>query len=218
MRNYITALAVGLGLLVTPHAATYAADLGKGPAAAVSVDPIDVLAYKGGLSAGVLGGYSAAIFETEGIDFGAQDPMLGGFIGYTYVKNGWGVGIESDYLWTAIKSAADEGGFSLSASNDYLASVRGRAGITWGPLFVFTTAGVAFTEQKVEINGESDSKQLIGLAAGGGVEAEVSRTITLRLEALTYQFEAENFTVGGTEIEADNSQTVVRAGLGVKLN
>jgi outer membrane immunogenic protein len=218
MRNTIAALAAFLGLLVTPHAATYAADLGGRPAVAPVAEPMDILAYKGGAYVGIAGAYSAAVFEAETIDFGGQDPMVGLYGGYTFVQHGWAIGLEGDYFLTAIESVSGDSGFQFKATNDYLASIRARGGVTWGPVLFYVTGGVAFTEQKITISGESDSKQLVGFAGGGGVEAELTRTITLRLESLYYGFDDEAFNIGGDTIEASNEQTTVRAGISFKLN
>jgi outer membrane immunogenic protein len=226
MRNHMAALAAGIfALLVTPHAATYAADLGGPRSVAPVADPVDAfLSYKGGAYVGVTGGYSAAVFEAEEIDFGGQDPFVGVYTGYTFATRngggqlGWMFGIEGDYLLTSIETAQQEGGFSLKADSDYLASIRARAGVTWGPVALYTTGGVAFMEQTVTINGAKDSKDLVGFAGGLGAEAEITRTLTIRLEALHYRFDAEDFNVGGDTIEASTDQTIVRAGLGFKLN
>ena len=96
--------------------------------------------------------------------------------------------------------------------------LTGRLGWAADRALFYVTGGVAFTEQKISISGESDSKQLVGFAGGGGVEAEITRTITLRLEALHYGFDDEAFSIGGDTIEASNEQTTVRAGISFKLN
>lgn len=215
LRSLCAALAV---LMLVP--AAYAAD--KGPYTTsnppANAEPIDVLSYKGGAYVGVTGGYSAAVFEAETIDFGGQDPFVGVYAGYSGVYKGWMFGIEGDYLLTSIETVAKDGGFSFKADSDYLASIRGRAGITWGPVVFYTTAGVAFMEQTVTFNGAKDSKDLVGFAGGLGVEAEVTKTMTVRLESLHYSFGDEDFTLGNTTLETDVDQTLVRAGLAFKLN
>lgn len=227
MRSYRFAAMAALAsitttaLLLLTATSTYAADLGKPKLAAPSPDEEggQYLSYKGGAYLGILGGYSAAVFEAENVDLGAQDPMVGAYLGYTYVQNGWAIGLEGDFLLTAIETAAGDGEFAFKATNDYLASLRLRTGVTWGPILAYVTGGVAYTEQKITIEGDSTSEELWGLAGGLGVEAEVTRTITLRLEGLHYSFDDEVFSFGeGDSIEASNDQTVIRAGLSLKLN
>lgn len=215
----LTLCAAVAALLFTP-VASHAADKGGPvpPASYAQPAPEPVVAYKGGAYIGLTAGYSSAVFETEGFDFGAQDPFVGVFGGYAFVHNGWVLGLEGDYMLTAIETVQNESGFTFKSGTDYLASLRGRVGVAWGPVMFYLTGGAAWTEQTISVPNDKDSKTLWGYVGGGGAEAELTRTITIRLEALQYHFEAEDFDVGGDSIEAQNDQTVVRGGLSFKLN
>lgn len=169
--------------------------------------------------AGLVAGYSAGQLAADGIDLSSDGLLGGAYLGWNFRYPGLALGLEGDWMLTDISTDVDGNGvFTFQAKSNYLASVRARAGMPIGPVLMYGTGGVAFSETKVELPGASDTENLFGYVVGGGVEIEMTRTLHVRLEGLHYIFDDENFTVGGSTGNVELDQTVVRAGVGFKLN
>ncbi len=180
--------------------------------------------HRTGLYAGILAGYNAAELQTawqgEGLRFSDQQPFVGGFVGINArVSDGLVLGLEGDYVFTDFSASRDVQGVNVRFGTDYLASIRGRAGVPMGIALLYVTGGVAFTEAKGSVpdEGLSDKATLIGGVMGAGIEIEMSKTVFARLEGLHYWFPDEGMSDGNVDIEAELEQTAVRLGLGVKF-
>jgi len=104
-----------------------------------------------------------------------------------------------------------EGDFGSSPDIDYLASLRGRIGVTWNSALVYLTGGVAFagfdrdfhlhhdhyhyTEKKFEIDRgfDSDSDET-GFVVGGGFEKFLGQNVSFGVEGLYYYFDDDSGT------------------------
>lgn len=169
---------------------------------------------------GALAGYDASVFEADNIKLGDAKLFGGAFGGFNYrVSKDLIAGVEVDYMLTDVKGQIGNGIASVTASTDYLATVRGRVGMPFGPALAYLTAGVAFTDQKANVLGASEKDTLVGLAVGGGIELELSQGMFARLEGMHYTFDASKVDMGGGNVvEVSNDHTTVRVGLGFKLN
>lgn len=167
-----------------------------------------------------LAGMNSADLETAGIDFGSNQLMGGAAVGFNLAMPGQGVvlGIEGDFLLTDIEAGISPTLVSISASTNYLASVRGRLGLPAGPALLYVTGGVAFTDHEFKAPGVSLDKDLVGGVIGAGIEAELGRTLFVRIEGLHYLFPDQDVSLGGTVFDSQNQQTTVRIGIGIKLN
>jgi len=117
--------------------------------------------------------------------------------------NGFVGGVQLGYNWQAQQIVYGvEGDISLSGAHsiDWLASLRGRVGYLIQPrVLVYGTAGLGLVN-----GGTTDT----GFVYGLGVEGKLTRTMSARLEYLSYNTDnARSDTVG-----------VIRAGLSIKLN
>lgn len=174
--------------------------------------------HRNGFQVTALAGYSAAILEAEGFDLANGKLMAGGAVGYKHRMDRYVVGVEADWLFTDISAASTLSGVTVSAANRHLASVRAIAGIPLGPVLFYATGGPAWQHARVKasdgVDSATDSVWQLGWVAGGGIEAELSRTLSVRLEALHYEFRK-----GDSPFEAfETEQNVIRAGLSFKLN
>jgi outer membrane immunogenic protein len=167
---------------------------------------------------GLTAGYSAGQLAAEGLDFSAQGLLGGAYAGWNFRFPGLVVGAEGDFVLTDINADQDGGLFTFQAKSNYIATLRGRAGVPIGPVLLYGTGGVAFTEAEVSIPGDSDTEGLFGYVVGGGVEIEMTRTLHVRLEGLHYIFDDKDFTLGGSTGNVELDQTMVRVGVGLKLN
>ena len=134
----------------------------------------------------------------------------GGQIGYNYQAGRWLFGIEADIQALSDKksivtSITPPGSPTLTAvtsvSANWLATVRGRLGITAGNLLLYGTGGLAVADLKYAQNSiyspcgpgicaesASISSTKAGWAAGGGFEYAMSRNWSVKGEYLYTQF------------------------------
>jgi outer membrane immunogenic protein len=102
--------------------------------------------------------------------------LFGGTVGCNYQIANVVLGIEDDLAWTNGRgSAHDVPPFNVRATNsikeDWLDTLRGRVGLTWGRLLVYGTGGAAFANVGLSVCTSlfcvSDSDGLLALAANG---------------------------------------------------
>lgn len=157
----------------------------------------------------------------------ATDITGGGHIGYNLSLIGVMVGVEADANLDSSKFGFDVmGGGTGTFEADWSGSLRGRIGIPVGPVLLYATAGYAWTSATLnEVtsgNGSfSASHTFNGVVYGLGAEAFVLPNMSIRLEALRYDYSAEEISISGAQNaleEFDPSETVVRAGLTFHLN
>jgi outer membrane immunogenic protein len=153
----------------------------------------------------------------------ANGPVFGGQLGYNYQAGSWVFGIEGDVDGANIR--ANQGGTIASpafggvlgsgfinAKQEWLASIRGRLGYTWGPGMIYVTGGGAWTG--VQVNGGvtaaaattlatgtfSNSTTLSGWVVGAGYEWMIAPNWALRGEYLYYGFTGNNNNNNGALI------------------
>lgn len=135
-------------------------------------------------------------------------PMGGGQAGYNFQIGRLVAGIEADASWmdsraTTLHSASDPllGGVTTNSSFqsrlDWLATVRGRVGLSFGPALVYATGGAAFGDVENRLSASIPAfgyapapwvarDTQAGWTAGGGVEYALSQNISLKAEYLYY--------------------------------
>lgn len=116
-----------------------------------------------------------------------DNSLTGGVhFGYNWqTPSNWVYGIEADV------GVIDDEAFDTDIS-DYLATIRGRAGIAAGNSLLYATAGVAFlgySDDVVDFTGVDDTA--IGFVVGGGVEHKLSERFSIGLEGLYYNFSSD---------------------------
>lgn len=156
-------------------------------------------------------------FEVDGSIFGMQagyDREIGGFL----------YGVEADWTWFGksdrVYDAEDEGPDGLFTDNataelNWLASLRGRAGLVSGRTLVYGTAGVAWADagyaaQDRDNGGPERSIAFsgAGYVVGGGIEHLLTPNLALRLEGLYYGFDLSRDTSNLTA-DSDPGDSVV---------
>lgn len=202
-----------------------AADLDKG---AMLLPPAESQAphrwHRTGFYVGAIGGYNVAQLEAAQFEYSQTSLMGGGFAGAQLRIDSYVIGIEGDYLVTDIKATTGDGTVTLTANTRYLASIRARAGVAVGPALFFATAGPAFTEHRVTVidpvavMSAKSEDTLVGLAFGGGIEVELTRSLFVRGDVQHYIFRDESLPAGASVFESSNQQTTVRASVGFRLN
>lgn len=152
---------------------------------------------------------------------------LGGHAGYAMNFGNIIAGIEGDinYDDSSFAYIVTSSGTTGSLDVNWNASLRGRAGINVGPALLYATAGIAWTERTVveTNNGTSASTSglFTGVVYGVGAETFVLPNLSVRLEALRYDYASQDISIAGAAAaikEIDPSDTVVRAGVTFHLN
>jgi outer membrane immunogenic protein len=146
------------------------------------------------------------LYAGANVGFGDGGAVGGAQIGYNWQSGRFVYGLEGDFSLTSIEEEACLGGMCISASIDWFATVRGRAGYLVDPnILVYGTAGVGIVSWSMDSNipGLSlpDGTET-DLIFGIGVEGRINDTMTAKLELLT-----------GDELDGE----VIRAGLNFKL-
>ena len=170
---------------------------------------------------GVVAGYSTAKLEAEGgVDWAAAGAQGGFVAGYGLVNaNGIYIGFEADAVLRDVKWQITDGVSTATASNMWTGSARLRVGQVIGPMLLYVTGGAAVTEQKIEISWLGSAEEIRwGWVGGAGIEAQVTRVMTLRLEGLHYQFPDKAFWLAGDSAKIGTGETVARVGVTFKLN
>jgi outer membrane immunogenic protein len=174
-----------------------------------------------GLYAGIQGGGTWAEVDTDIGDFTSRDAVWGLHAGYNLVNGRILIGIESDVNFAGANLDGVLGGvIPVTAETDWSGSIRARFGVITGPLLLFGTVGYAHLESNLTATAPTgqqyrDTQTLTGIVYGVGAEAFVVPNVSLRLEALQYDYTIENDALSPY---VDPSETVVRAGLTFHFN
>lgn len=197
----------------------------------------------GGFYLGVHGGAGTMTSEVTDYDYAVAFPgvsnvqandgwVLGGQMGYNFARCNTVFGVEADFSWSNIDNTNyyDQFNnayvpFSVSNSVDWLGSLRTKAGIAMGDMFIYATGGLAFAKiQSHLINeygfGFSSSDTRFGWVGGVGTEYAISDRVRLTGDLLYYDFGTEQSTDNagiGYRMDDHHSLWVTRIGLNFKL-
>jgi outer membrane immunogenic protein len=149
--------------------------------------------------------------QSAAIDF--DNAFTGGaHIGYNWqASQHWVVGIEGSISALSLSFEEDDEDTELT---DYVASIRGRAGVAFDQNLVYGTAGVAFLGA-AEDDGEFEDDTTTGFVIGAGWERKFTDSISFGVEGLYYNFEED---VSGTSLEAEADFWTVTARLNYHFN
>jgi len=105
--------------------------------------------------------------------------------------------------------------------SDWLASVTGRLGYTWGPGLIYAKGGVAFRDDNglsANIPGVTDRKST-GYTVGGGLEYMFAPAWSAKVEYQYYNFDTTSaaFT-DGTALSYKDDLHTVKVGLNYHFN
>ena len=151
----------------------------------------------------------------------------GGHAGFNLGFGAFVAGIEGDLNYDGSETGfSTAGGGSGNLGVDWNASLRGRIGVPVGPALLYATAGFAWTEKTLATTSaaglsSSTSHTFNGVVYGIGAESYVLPNLSVRLEALRYDYGSYALSFGGASAAAqdiDPGDTVVRAGVTFHLN
>lgn len=175
-----------------------------------------------GFYVGAVAGYSTLVLEAEGIDLANGKLMLAPLVGFNVrVSPQLVMGLEADWVFTDVGASSSIEGITVTTSSRHVISVRGRAGVPVGPALLYLTAGPAWQKTKIGatdgVESLSDSEWQLGLAGGGGIELELTRSLAVRAEALHYIWRDKDAPFADV-LNSENQMTTARLGLVFKLN
>ena len=252
MKKILTAGA----LLATMSGVALAADLPSRVAPPVyAPPPIPVFTWTGayfGINAGYAFDHEGS-FTTVGTFGGARQTVSsdgftgGGQIGYNYQLPGFGggfggpgsglvIGLEADASYTDLDRTRNVGVFgvtgTLRSDLDFLGTVRGRLGYSFGQFLIYGTGGFAYGGVNNQISGlgQTFTRDRIetGYAYGGGIEYALptssflnffkSSAVTIKAEYLHYDLGRTTIgTALGTTARVTNEGDLARLGLNYKF-
>lgn len=182
-----------------------------------------------GVYAGVHGGANWSDVDFSNLGSASSTAFAGG--GHVGMNMNFGnliAGVEGDWDYddSSYGYLVVPSGTTGHLDVDWTATLRGRIGMNVGPALLYATAGIAWSERSVVettaggISG-SNSQLLTGVVYGVGAETFVMPNLSLRLEALHYDYGSEDISISGAAAaikEIEPSDTVVRAGVTFHLN
>ncbi|QWG22532.1 outer membrane beta-barrel protein [Bradyrhizobium sediminis] len=185
-------------------------------------------------------GYASPVFETPNLNLKGNGPLFGGQLGFNWQINpSWVIGAEGDITGTGLKSSATgtpnclppfcgllapvPGASQYMAQDiNWLASLRGRLGYSWGSSLFYVTGGAAWANISYRADSAdatwvcnggggggagcsypaSFDSTKTGWAVGAGYEAMITANWSLRAEYLYYSFGGTTASAAGTPAAA----------------
>jgi outer membrane immunogenic protein len=217
-----------LSTLLLSTAAASAADLGWNSGTTPIYSPTPVAGWSG-FYAGLNGGYGFGSTTREAVgglevEDNSDGFQLGGQVGYNMDMGGFVLGAEADLQWANISYGEDIPGIgSFEAGTDFYGTLRGRAGMSFGQVMPFVTAGVAAGRGSASVTDGNNvvttqTATHVGWTAGAGLEAQATDNITFKAEYLYVDLGEQNYAglpVGSQDVTQRFS--VVRAGVNYKF-
>ena len=172
----------------------------------------------------------------------------GGRLGFNLQTGSFVVGAEADvtvFDFDAVAGATQGGStYTVASSASNIETIRARAGVAFGPVMIFATAGAAFSNLKHTLVATNVSEVVIdggeggstvgtttanlgstidvdtGLALGGGGEFRLSNNLTVALTVLHIDFGSENLadTAAPGSVAATVDTKLLMGMLGLNLN
>jgi outer membrane immunogenic protein len=190
--------------------------------------PLPLVYDWSGLYAGINGGagFDTSNFANAGdVKIRTRGALIGGTAGYNLQRGKWVLGIEGDLDWSNASGGTPCGVFFCEAKNNWLGTLRGRAGYAFGRWLPYLTAGLAgghveTTSTNPALANGSETK--FGWAVGLGIEHAFARNWSAKLEYLYVCLgRIDQGSVCTTSTDSSNvsiKQSVVRLGINYKFS
>ena len=151
-----------------------------------------------GVYLGVQGGYGwngVATDPPSAADFDLDGAVLGAYGGFNLQLDSFVFGVDGSLNYS-FASGGLPAPFPAGseASIDWTTLLRGRAGIAFDQVLIYTTLGIAGANVNATVGGVSDSVFAWGWTIGGGVEVGISDSMIGRID---YSYADYDFTLDG---------------------
>lgn len=216
MRKYLLAT-LSVAALSFASQTSFAAD--------AAVEP---LAYDwSGFYVGVTAGYGwgdMEMFDDTVFSSGEQDLegfVAGGTLGYNYQMGSFLVGLEGDISYSDIDGTwGDQTNWNCadvcSGELDWFGTARLRIGLPMDSFLPYVTGGLAVGGLQSDMDVDTDfslDETEIGWTIGGGIEAAVSESLTLKAEVLYMDFGNTEDDGSADDFNIDSEFVIGRVGL-----
>jgi len=226
---------VAAAVVALSSTSVFAADLAARPYTKAPPAPVAPIYNWTGLYVGAFvgGAFSGSNGINDPLGYGfvrdgnSNSFFGGGQLGYNYqFAPNWVLGIEGDiggldYKRTYVDNIGPD---FIRQKSDWLASVTGRLGYTWGPGMLYVKGGAAFRDKSFSssyIGYSADSKDT-GYTIGGGLEYMFAPAWSAKIEYQYYDFGKTNVfdvAVPGSAIASyKNDLHTVKAGINYHFN
>jgi outer membrane immunogenic protein len=224
-------LGIMLSATLLLSGAAQAADLGWNSGASPIYSPTPAAGWTG-FYAGINAGYDWGTLTRRPTTGGAQTEnntsggQIGAQAGYNMDMGGFVLGGEADLQWANVSHTEDITGVGTFKSGiDFYGTVRGRAGMSFGQVMPFVTAGFAAGRGTSSVtNGSgvttSQSATHMGWTLGAGLEAQATENISIKAEYLYVDLGTQAYNglpAGVGNIDVTQRFSVIRAGLNYKF-
>lgn len=172
-------------------------------------DSVGVTYWEGAYAGVHLGGGlgTAGSLTTGGTVVGAHG-------GYNFQAGRFVSGGEIDYSASELKNNSS----SESFNQNWLMSIRGRGGYTFGNLLTYGTLGFAYGPTEYVKSGTKTDLSKSGWVLGGGIEAMIAPNVSLRGEFLHYDLGSGTYANGaGGTVSLSTTSNIIRTGLNYKF-
>jgi len=219
-------LGIMLSATLLLSGAVQAADLGWNSGASPIYSPTPAASWNG-FYAGVNAGYGWGTLTRRPTIGGAQTEnntsggQIGAQAGYNMDQGGFVLGAEADLQWANVSHSEAIAAGTFKAGVDFYGSVRGRAGMSFGQVMPYVTAGFAAGRGTASVTDgtgvtTSQSATHMGWTVGAGLEAQATENISIKAEYLYVDLGTQAYAgLGG--IDVTQRFSVVRAGLNYKF-
>lgn len=151
--------------------------------------------------------------------FGSSGPIdTSGFVGglqggYNFQFDKIVVGGEADISLSGIGNS----GFQEKSDLNWLGTIRGRAGYSFGNILPYATFGAAFADTKYSNIYGTTKDTAAGWVLGAGAEMMVMPNITVRAEYLYYDLGSQDYPTATGIGKIDTHSNVIRGGVNYKF-
>ncbi|HWF95308.1 MAG TPA: outer membrane protein [Xanthobacteraceae bacterium] len=132
------------------------------------------------------GGWGTSNWDSAG-SFNLSGGVVGGTAGVNWQMGHAVLGLEGDVDWSNLKGTSTAAGCpaGCTTNNDWLSTVRGRAGYAFDRFMPYVTGGLAVGDIKAGTPGFTGATQTnAGWTAGGGIEFALTNNWTAKAEYL----------------------------------
>ncbi|MHB2167047.1 outer membrane protein [Alsobacter sp. R-9] len=149
--------------------------------------------------------------EAGGVD---TSGLIGGVQGgYNFQFDKIVAGVEADFTFSGISDTT----LTAKAANDWLGSLRARAGYSFGNIMPYVTVGFGFADVNYTTLWGKTSDTVTGWTYGAGAEMMVMPNVSIRAEYLRYELGSSTFPGSAGPVSVDSHVNVLRAGASYKF-
>jgi outer membrane immunogenic protein len=212
MRNLIKTLTASVILVSAAAGVARAADaIDEIPLAPEAVETVTSGDWEGAYVGGKLTHQWGKVKDTK--DYDANGFGGGIYSGYNMQNDKIVYGVEADVNYSGIDKSYN----GVESEQGINGSLRARVGYDLSPALVYATGGLAATNLESKDATSSDSKNLIGVTIGAGVETKITESITARTEYRFTNYQSQTFDLDSGATERGLKDHQVNIGLGVKF-